>query len=126
MAIRIDTKKCDGCGSSKQPPCVKICPGDLVYKDFNLRKASLRCDADCWDCYCCVKVCPKEAIDLVLAYEIGNRGASLKPRAIDDNTIEWVLKERNGQTVSYVVSTRYLPLALDAADEAFTEIGEGI
>ena len=95
MTIRIDRKKCDGCGLSKQPPCMKICPGDLIYKDFTLRKAALRCDADCWDCYCCVKACPKEAIDLVLAYEISNRGASLKPRALDEHTIEWVLRDRD-------------------------------
>ena len=126
MTIIIDKKKCDGCGLSKQPPCMKICPGDLIYKDFTLRKAALRCDADCWDCYCCVKACPQEAIDLVLAYEISNRGASLKPRVLDEHTIEWVLRDREGKTASYRMSTRYLPLEPDAADATFTELGEGI
>ena len=126
MTIKIDKKKCDGCGLSKQPPCIKSCPGDLIYKDFSLKKAVLRCEADCWDCYCCVKVCPKEAIDVVLAYEISNRGASLKPKVIDNNTIEWVLQDKEGKTTSYRQSTRYLPLEPDAADERFTEVGEGI
>jgi len=126
MTIRIDKKKCDGCALSKQPPCMKSCPGDLIYKDFNLKKAVLRCDADCWDCYCCVKVCPKEAIDLILSYEISNRGATLKPTVLDESTIEWVLKDSRGHTTSYKLSTRYVPLEPDAADEKFTEIGEGI
>jgi len=126
MTIKIDKKKCDGCGLSKQPPCMKCCPGDLIYKDFSLKKAALICEADCWDCYCCVKVCPKEAIDVVLSYEISNRGASLKPKVIDNNTIEWVLQDKEGNTTSYRQSTRYLPLEPDAADERFTEVGEGI
>ena len=105
---------------------MKSCPGDLIYKDFSLKKAVLRCDADCWDCYCCVKVCPKEAIDVVLAYEISNRGASLKPKVIDNNTIEWVLQDKEGKIISYRQSTKYLPLEPDAADERFTEVGEGI
>ncbi len=126
MTIKIDEKKCDGCELSKQPPCMKSCPGDLIYKDFSIKKAVLRCEADCWDCYCCVKVCPQEAIEVVLAYEISNRGASLKPKVIDNNTIEWVLQDKDGKITSYRQSTKYLPLEPDAADEKFTEIGEGI
>ncbi|MEE9505455.1 MAG: hypothetical protein V3V90_10005 [Thermodesulfobacteriota bacterium] len=126
MSIRIDKKMCTGCGPSKQPPCMMICPGDLIYKDFSIRKAVLRCEADCWDCYCCVKVCPEEAIEVVLSYEISNRGASLKPHTIENDTIEWVLQDKEGKVTSYKQSTRYLPLEADAADEKFTEIGEGI
>ena len=126
MSIVIDRKKCDGCGLSKQPPCMKICPGNLIYKDFALKKAVLRCAADCWDCYSCVKVCPREAIDVTLSYEISNRGASLKPRVIDGRTIEWVLKDSEGIITTYRQSTQYVPLEQDAADEKFTEIGEGI
>lgn len=126
MTIRIDKKKCDGCRLSKQPPCMKSCPGDLIYKDFSSKKAVLRSTADCWDCYCCVKVCPKEAIDVILSYEISNLGASLKPKVIDNNTIEWILQDKQGKTTSYRQSTKYLSLEPDLADERFTEIGEGI
>ena len=126
MSITIDKKKCDGCGLSKEPPCMKSCPGDLIYKDFAIKKAVLRNKADCWDCYCCVKVCPKEAIDLILSYEISNRGASLKPKVIDNNIIEWVLKDRKGEISTYRQSTKYATIEPDAADEKFTEIGEGI
>ena len=126
MTIKINKKKCDGCGLSKQPPCMKSCPGDLIYKDFSINKAVLRCDADCWDCYCCVKACPQEAIEVVLSYEISNRGASLKPKVIDNNTIEWFLQDKQGHITCYRQSTQYLPLEPDAADEKFTEIGEGI
>ncbi|MCK5187493.1 MAG: hypothetical protein KAR43_10225 [Deltaproteobacteria bacterium] len=110
----------------KEPPCMKSCPGDLIYKDFSIKKAVLRSKSDCWDCYCCVKVCPKEAIDLILSYEISNRGASLKPKLIDNNIIEWVLKDRKGEISTYRQSTKYVTLEPDAADEKFTEIGEGI
>jgi len=126
MSITIDKKKCDGCGLSKEPSCMKSCPGDLIYKDFSTKKAVLRSKSDCWDCYCCVKVCPKEAIDLILSYEISNRGASLKPKLIDNNIIEWVLKNRKGEISTYRQSTKYVTLEPDAADEKFTEIGEGI
>ena len=126
MSITIDKKKCDGCGLSKEPPCMKICPGDLIYKDFSIKKAALRSKSDCWDCYCCVKVCPKEAIDLILSYEISNRGASLKPKVIDNNLIEWVLKDRKGKISTYRQSTKYVTLEPEEADEKFTEIGEGI
>jgi adenylylsulfate reductase subunit B len=105
---------------------MKSCPGDLIYKDFSLRKAILRSGEDCWDCYCCVKVCPKEAIDLVLSYEISNRGASLRPKLIDGSTIEWILQDRSGKITSYRQSTQYLSLEPDEADEKFTELGEGI
>jgi adenylylsulfate reductase subunit B len=103
-----------------------ICPGDLIYKDFSLKKAVLRCEADCSDCYCCVKVCPEGAIDMILSYEISNKGASLKPHATENDTIEWVLQDKQGNSTSYRQSTHYLPLEKDAADETFTEIGEGI
>ena len=126
MTIIIDRKKCDGCGLSKQPPCMKSCPGDLIYKDFSLKKAVVRCDADCWDCYCCTKVCPQEAIDVVLSYEISNRGALLKPKIIDSNTIEWILKDQKGKVSSFRHSTKHLSLEEDAADKKFTELGEGI
>jgi hypothetical protein len=62
----------------------------------------------------------------VLSYEISNRGALLRPKALDSNTIEWVLQDKQGNSTSYRQSTQYLPLEQDAADEAFTEIGEGI
>ena len=105
---------------------MKSCPGDLIYKDFSLRKAVLRNKSDCWDCYCCVKVCPQEAIELVLSYEISNRGAVLKPEVIDSNTIEWMLQDREGKITTYRQSTKYLDLEKEVVDERFTEIGEGI
>ena len=42
MSITIDRKRCDGCGLSKEPSCMKSCPGDLIYKDFSIKKAVLR------------------------------------------------------------------------------------
>jgi adenylylsulfate reductase subunit B len=126
MTIKIDKKMCTGCGPSKQPPCMMICPGDLIYKDFSIKKAVLRNKADCWDCYSCVKVCPEGAINVILSYEISNRGASLKPDMTENDTIEWVLQDKQGKIITYRQSTKYLPLEPDAADERFTEIGEGI
>jgi len=70
-------------------------------------------------------VCPKEAIDLVLSYEISNTGASLRPRIIDESTIEWILT--TGRAFHCLPHVYTIPaLEPDTADETFTEIAEGI
>ena len=33
MPVIIHTDKCDGCHGSSNPPCVRMCPGDLLMKD---------------------------------------------------------------------------------------------
>ena len=73
MPAKIDANLCDGCRGSPEPPCVRSCPGDIVAKDFNREKAYLRCTGECWDCYACVKACPRNAIQVELPYAISRR-----------------------------------------------------
>ena len=69
MPVWVDPEKCNGCFGSSQPPCLRMCPGDLIVKDFAADKAYLKYPEDCWDCLPCVKVCPEEAIHVGVHYE---------------------------------------------------------
>ncbi len=55
MAVRVNEKKCTGCGR-----CVKVCPVDAIkIKD---RKAKIY--DDCIECGACIDACPREAIHI--------------------------------------------------------------
>ena len=82
MPVYVDNDKCNGCGSSKEPPCVRMCPGDLMVKDFITSKAYLRAKEDCWNCYACVKPCPQEAVEMRLSYQLGFFNAKVQPHII--------------------------------------------
>ena len=59
--IRIDTKRCDGCGE-----CVAVCPTGAVYLEGG--KAAVE-ETLCRDCQACIAACPTEAISLVTPKE---------------------------------------------------------
>ncbi|SHF50366.1 dissimilatory adenylylsulfate reductase beta subunit [Caldanaerobius fijiensis DSM 17918] len=94
MAVRIDRELCNGCGKLDEPLCVRICPGDLLYKNTD-GKAAIRDTRDCWDCAACIKECPKQAIEMYLPAQIGGRGSTLKARKSRDKII-WMLKRADG------------------------------
>ncbi|WP_026486064.1 4Fe-4S dicluster domain-containing protein [Caldanaerobius polysaccharolyticus] len=94
MAIRIDRQLCNGCGKMQEPLCVRICPGDLLYKDSG-GKAAIRDIRDCWDCAACLKECPRQAIEMYLPAQIGGRGSTLKAKK-DKEKIIWTLKTVEG------------------------------
>ena len=77
MAIWIDPEKCNGCYGAAQPPCLRMCPGDLIVKDAAANKAYLKYVNDCWDCLPCVKVCPEEAIEFHLSPQFAPIGTVL-------------------------------------------------
>jgi NAD-dependent dihydropyrimidine dehydrogenase PreA subunit len=55
MAVKVDSEKCDACGS-----CVEVCPvAAIELKD----KAVINAE-ECIDCGTCVDECPNEAITL--------------------------------------------------------------
>src|SRR3546814_6719669 len=45
---------CDGCGY-----CVDICPSDIMHIDTTYRRAYNIEPNMCWECYSCVKACPR-------------------------------------------------------------------
>jgi len=95
VSIIIDEKKCVGCNSKGEPPCVKYCPGNLIKKESQ-QTVKLRSGRDCWDCMVCIKVCPREALETRLPYQLATYRASLFPR-VEKNKIIWEAKDINGK-----------------------------
>ena len=121
MPVWVDPEKCNGCYNSKQPPCVRMCPGDLMVKDPRTNKAYLREPADCWDCLPCVKACPQEAIEFYLSYQLGNRNARLVPHVHKSGDfITWELEDAQGNKETFTIPTKVLPVALDEEVEGVT------
>jgi adenylylsulfate reductase subunit B len=90
MGIIVDRNKCNGCGK-----CQDICPCDLMAVDAETQKAYIREQRDCWDCMCCVKVCPVEALTTKLPYVLADYKATLMPRVLKDS-IKWRCEDSKG------------------------------
>ncbi|SJZ78798.1 4Fe-4S dicluster domain-containing protein [Selenihalanaerobacter shriftii] len=104
MTVRIDKKLCNGCGNKDESCCMRICPGNLLYKTKN-NKAEIRDKADCWDCAACVKECPRQAIEVYLPVEIGGRGSTLKAKDLG-NEIVWTLKTQDGSVEEFTIRNK--------------------
>lgn len=63
---------------------MRICPGDVLYKDFDRELSKIRDAGECWDCYACVKACPRNAIQVELSYALARREGKLM--LLDHNT----------------------------------------
>ena len=55
MAVKVDSEKCDACGS-----CVEVCPVEAI----ELKGKAVINAEECIDCGTCVDECPNEAITL--------------------------------------------------------------
>ena len=106
MPVYIDKDICNGCHGSKNPPCMKLCPGDLIFIDNE--KAILREKKDCWNCYVCVKACPIGAIEMKLSYQMGFFNSTLKPYKISDDMIGWKAIDINGNVEEFKIKTKYI------------------
>jgi len=127
MPVYVDNNKCDGCKASKNPPCVRLCPGDLLYKDFATNKAVLRDKAECWDCYACVKPCPQDALEIKLSYQIGFFNASLRPEILSDEKIGWSAVDTKGNVERFEIITKYIPVPVEEPEsEEFVDSGATI
>lgn len=105
MGIYIDHNLCDGCGyPQSETPCNMACPGDLIFMQQN-GKAQICSNADCWDCAACIKICPQQAIDIRLPFEIVGKGGSLKARAYREKTI-WTAKDEEGNESIFETKAR--------------------
>ena len=104
MSVRIDYDKCNGCAKRPEGCCEEICPGDLFYRAKG--KAVLREPSDCWDCFACVKACPRSALSVELPFQISEAKHRLIAR-IKRNTIVWKLLNRDGGTIAtYTIQNR--------------------
>jgi len=64
MPTFVHTEKCDGCKGGEVTACVYICPHDLMKLDTDRMKAFNQEPEQCWECQCCVKACPQQAIEV--------------------------------------------------------------
>ena len=127
MPVYVNPDICNGCGNSAQPPCVRMCPGDLIVKDRGTNKAYLKYKEDCWDCLPCVKACPEEAIEFKLSYQLGFQKAKLIPHINGKrDKITWEAIDNHGNVEEFVIPTKLLPVALDEKIEGTTAVDYSI
>jgi adenylylsulfate reductase subunit B len=85
--------RCNGCGN-----CVDICPSDIMHIDTTYRRAYNIEPDMCWECYACVKSCPKQAIDVRGYADFAPLGHSVRvDRDEEKGVIAWRIKSRNGE-----------------------------
>ena len=97
MTVRIDLNRCNGCGKRFEGCCEEICPGDLFYRENG--KAALREPAECWDCFACVKACPREALSIELPFQISESRHRLSAR-FNNNHIVWSMSDADGNPIN--------------------------
>ncbi|EQD25388.1 MAG: 4Fe-4S binding protein [Nitrospirae bacterium] len=105
MGIAISESLCHGCKKLSEARCVVACPGNLIRMDGTGSLAVMREQADCWDCYACVKMCPVGAIDVVLPYELAGREARLMPK-LRRESIRWTLSVAGEADQTFELATR--------------------
>lgn len=93
MSIKIDTKKCVGCGK-----CIKVCPGSLIYKN-EYKKAFIKYPQNCWGCTACLKECRSQAIKYYLGADIGGNGAYLYV-VEDGSELKWYMNSSDGRKMT--------------------------
>ncbi|MBI1821564.1 MAG: 4Fe-4S binding protein [Nitrospirae bacterium] len=123
MPVYVNPNICNGCHGATQPPCIRMCPGDLIVKDPLVDKAYLKYPEDCWDCLPCVKSCPVEAIEFYLSYQMGFKNASLKPHipATRDHII-WESIDSRGKKETFTIRTKVLDIEIDEKVEGSTPV----
>ena len=109
MPSFVHTEKCDGCKGSEVAACVYICPTDLMTLDTEHLRAFNQESEQCWECQCCVKACPQQAIE-VRAYQdvVPMGGATIPLRT--DQAIMWTIKFRDGEVKRFTFPVRTTPV----------------
>jgi adenylylsulfate reductase, subunit B len=104
MTVLIDRKLCNGCPGRPEGCCEEVCPGDLFYRIAG--QACLREAGDCWDCFSCVKACPRAALSVELPFQISEARLRLIARQHGEH-ITWKMLDHEGQTVAgYEIQNR--------------------
>ena len=100
--------KCDGCKALDKTACQYICPNNLMVLDKEIEKAYNQEPDQCWECYCCVKICPTQAVDVRGYADFVPMGASVVPMRSTDS-IMWTVKFRNGKLKRFKFPIRTTP-----------------
>jgi len=95
--IDINVNKCNGCKQLDEPRCVDICPGNLLFINQDGKEA-IYDPSECWDCFACVKACPRLALAIRLPFQINESMAKLIGYHINNDTV-WEFREQNGTLI---------------------------
>jgi len=105
MPTFVYAQKCDGCKGQARTACQYICPNDLMTLNKDTMKAFNQEPELCWECYCCVKLCPQQAIEVRHYADFAPLGASVIPLRGSDS-IMWTIKFRDGRVKRFKFKTR--------------------
>lgn len=121
MTVRINGNICNGCDNAREPRCVMVCPGDLLYKDrFN--KSRIRDPRDCWDCAACIKECPRGAIEMLLPVQLGGRGSTLKA-ITEKGRMIWQLTTPEGKVLLFAIRNKITDFASNGDKNGGSDFG---
>jgi adenylylsulfate reductase, subunit B len=111
MPTYVRTDRCDGCAGQPRIECEYICPHDLMLLDRDGSRTGHPMQAynrepdQCWECYSCVKLCPRDAIEVRHYADVVPLGAQVQPRRAAQS-ISWTIKFRNGHVKRFTFPTR--------------------
>ena len=108
MPSYVITDKCDGCKALDKTACQYICPNDLMVLDKEKMKAYNQAPDMCWECMCCVKICPVQAMEVRGYADFVPLGAFVTPLRSTDS-IMWTVKFRNGTLKRFKFPIRTTP-----------------
>lgn len=118
MPSFVITDKCDGCKALDKTACQYICPNDLMVLNRDKMKAYNRAPDMCWECMCCVKICPVQAIEVRGYADFVPLGASVTPMRSTDS-IMWTVKFRGGTLKRFKFPIRTTPEGQAVPDGGF-------
>ena len=108
--LKIDREKCNGCVHLKEGSrCVAICHGDLLYLDKENR-STIYDNSECWDCFSCVKACPRRALSIQLPFQINESQTCLKGYHKGEETV-WKIESPDGKPIQSFSVHSYNPPA---------------
>ncbi len=108
MPTFVKTEKCDGCKGQDKTACMYICPNDLMALNRDSMKAFNQEPDQCWECFCCVKICPQQAMEGRHYADFSPLGGSVIPLRGTDS-IMWTIKFRDGATKRFKFPIRTTP-----------------
>ena len=109
MPTFVHTHKCDGCKGGDGAVCVYICPSDIMKFDAERMKAFNQEPDQCWECQCCVKACPQQAIEVRACRDVVPMGGACLPLRTD-RAIMWTIKFRDGEVKRFKFPVRTTPV----------------
>jgi adenylylsulfate reductase subunit B len=123
MPSYVNPEKCDGCKALDKTACQYICPNNLMVLDKDKMKAYNQEPDQCWECMCCVKICPTQAMDVRGYADFVPMGGSCVPLRSTDS-IMWTIKFRNGNIKRFKFPIRTTPEGKAVPDGGWTTEGD--